>query len=351
MTNSKGMFVRREAPTLKDVAAAAGVSLATAARVLRKDKYPVDKALAQRVEEAAARLGYVPNVLARNLRSGAPTMVGLVVGDMIEPYYSEIAEAITQHAEAAHGILAIVCNMQRNPLLELKYCQQLWENRVAGLVLAGGGFDQVSKRTELRTLLERMIGSGVIVTSLAPRGFPLHEFCADNKEVGRMVGRALLEHGHREIGVIAGSGGSAVTRLRLEGLNEVLKAAEVDPVIAYSEMRQEVGATVVMDLLKRKPDITGFIVGSDTIAFGVLRGLEVHGLRVPQDASVVSIGNTQMAKMSLPRLTTVDVQLAEYGRSALDFIVERVNGRDNPEKPVFPLSLYPGDTLGPPRRS
>ncbi len=73
------------------------MSLATAGRVLRNESYPVDKVLSERVRQVASLLGYVPNIHARSLRGGAPSMVGLIIGDMVEPYYAEIAEAITQH--------------------------------------------------------------------------------------------------------------------------------------------------------------------------------------------------------------------------------------------------------------
>ncbi len=122
---------RLKVATLVEVAKAAGVSVSTAGRVLRDADYHVDPALGERVREAAARLGYVANVLARSLRGGTPGLVGLIVGDMLDPYYAEIAEAVTQHAESTHGLLALVCNMQRDPLLEIKYCRQLWEHRVA----------------------------------------------------------------------------------------------------------------------------------------------------------------------------------------------------------------------------
>ena len=106
---------RRGAPTLVDVARAAGVSVSTAGRVMRDDGWPVDPEMRDRVRETAAQLGYVPNIAARTLRVGAPALVGLVAGNMLDPYYGEIAEAVTRHAEAAHPMMAMVCNMQRDP--------------------------------------------------------------------------------------------------------------------------------------------------------------------------------------------------------------------------------------------
>ena len=158
---------RGVAPTLADVARTAGVSVSTAGRVLRDQGWPVEEGLKQRVLAAAAQLAYVPNVMARTLRGGAPAAVGLIVGNMLDPYYGEIAEIVTKHAEQMAGkMLVMVCNMQRDPALEIDYCRRLWEHRVAGLILAGGGFDQTTRHDELAELLARMERSGVTITTL-----------------------------------------------------------------------------------------------------------------------------------------------------------------------------------------
>ena len=149
----------RRAPTLNDVARAAGVSLSTAARVLRDPATKVAPDLVERVQLAARELDYVPNVLARSLRGGTQTMVGLIVGDMLDPYYGVIAETVTEAAETAHQMVAIVSNMQRSAELELKHCEQLWQRRVSGLILAGGGFDQHTHFEQLRALILRVQAS------------------------------------------------------------------------------------------------------------------------------------------------------------------------------------------------
>ena len=314
------------APTLKDVAAGAGVSLATAGRVLRNESYPVDKVLAERVRQVASTLGYVPNIHARSLRGGAPSMVGLIIGDMVEPYYAEIAEAITQHAEAGHRTLALVCNMQRDPLLELRYCQQLWEHRVAGLVLAGGGFDQEEHKEALRTLLSRMEQSGVIITALSPRDLSIPEFAVDNEEVGRMMAKELTKHGHRKIGIITGPPQSPVTKLRVAGAIEMIEKVGGEYEIIHSTLNPGAGAAAVERLVAIRPELTGFLVGSGSIALGVLQKLRELGREIPRDASVVSVGNTRLAEWSYPPLVTIDVRLADCGRQALDYIFNKIRG-------------------------
>src|SRR5262245_38791031 len=156
--------------TIADVAREAGVSVSTAARVLRGSSYPVAEALSVRVHDAALRLGYVPNLIARNLRSGGAGTgaLGLIVGDMREPYYGEIAAVVTAEAFAASS-LAVVANMHRDPVLEIGQCRRLWEHRINGLILAGGGFDQMTYAAELKELLGNLQRSGVVIVSLSER--------------------------------------------------------------------------------------------------------------------------------------------------------------------------------------
>ena len=207
--------------TLHDVAQAAGVSVSTAARVLRGSDYPVADELQRRVRAAAQRLRYVPNLLAKRLRGGAHPSIGLIVGNMLDPYFGEIAQAVTVAAQR-RSLLAIVANMQRDPQLELGMIRELWEHRVNGLILAGGGFDQITYKSDLANILRQVRRSGITVVSLAKRGLPLPVFSVDNEAVGAMLAEHGLAHGHREIAIAAGPANSHVTQERLKGSRRVL---------------------------------------------------------------------------------------------------------------------------------
>lgn len=335
-------------PTLSDVARVASVSVSTAGRVLREADYPVDPDLRERVTAAAARLGYVPNVLARTLRGGISPAVGLVVGDMLDPYYGEIAEAITERAESAHSLVAIVCNMQRDPLLEIKYCQQLWEHRVGGLILAGGGFDQWSHFGRLSALVQQMVRAGIAVATLSPRNLePARAYCVDNERVGAMLGQSLLDQGHGRIGVLLGPPQGEVTQHRLRGITRVLTGAGARFQVLHSSYSPLSGQEGTRSLLQADREITGIVAGSDAMALGVCQELQRMGRRVPHDASVVSVGDTLLARWTTPRLTTIDVRLADCGRMALDYVVAQMRKAPPPAPaPLEPL-LVPGDSLGP----
>jgi LacI family transcriptional regulator len=340
---------RRGAPTLVDVARLAGVSVSTAGRVMRDRGWPVDPQLRERVRETALQLGYVPNVAARSLRSGGAALVGLVAGNMLDPYYGEIAEAVTRHAEATHTMLAMVCNMQRDPLLELKYCRLLWEHRVAGLILAGGGFDQWTHRDQLAAIIEQMQKSGVAVTLLSPRDLDAPQFCVDNRLVGKMAASELIRHGHRRVGIAIGRVQNLVRRQRLEAMVAAFEAAGVRYTV-FEPTEPTAPETAISDLLAANRDITALVASTHMISMGIINEVRRVGLSVPRDISVVAIGNARMLEWSTPRLTHIDLSLEACGRAALDFIAARVSGAaQEPRIDILPR-LIAGDSVTAPAR-
>jgi LacI family transcriptional regulator len=334
-------------PTIADVAARAGVSVSTASRVLRGADARVEPELARRVRAGAASLGYFRNALAQSLRHGASTMVGLVVGDMLDPYYGEIAEVVTQRAEAMHGMAALVCNMQRDPLLEIKYCQQLCEHRVSGLILAGGGFDQWTHFAELSSLIERVTAAGIVVACLSPRGLNAPVFCIDNEALGAAMAGQLLQAGHRRIGVLLGSAQSEATQQRLKGAEYALALHGARFQILHGDYAPSSGARMIDELLARDGDITGVVVGSDAMAVGVRDRLLELGRRVPAHISIVSVGNTGIGRLGAPPLTTIDLSLAACSAAALDHVAGRGRG-EGADPPRFSMSVVPGGTLAKP---
>jgi len=305
--------------TIIQVAEHAGVSVSTAARVLRGSELPVAKHVAQRVRASAREVGYVPNAAARSLRGTRPGMIGLIVGDMLDSYYGQIAEAITHAAEAQHGMLAIVCNMRRDPLLEVKHCRQLWEHRVSGLILAGGGFDQHVCKDELATLVQAMQGSGVVVTTLGPRFVDAPSYCVDNRLVGKLAAVHLLEAGHRNVGLITGSTRSETARQRLAGSMEAFAAAGAEASTRHASFVSDSVLAATASLIREHPEITAILAGSDSMARTIIAYLGSVGISVPKQISVIGIGNTMAASVT-PSLSTVELHLAACARAALNCI-------------------------------
>lgn len=182
--------------TLNDVAHEAVVSLTTAARVLRGDEASVSDARRERVLNAAQKLHYVPNHLARVLKGGSHRSIGLVVGDMSDPYFGEIAQSVSVTAQS-RSLVAIVANMHRDPQLEIRMCGELWEHRVNGVILAGGGFDQITYNDMLFDLVRRLQSMNILVVALTERSLPIPCFSPDNERAGALAAERLSEHSPR----------------------------------------------------------------------------------------------------------------------------------------------------------
>ncbi|HEY6495943.1 MAG TPA: LacI family DNA-binding transcriptional regulator [Trebonia sp.] len=327
---------RRRPVTIAEVAAAAKVSVSTAARVLRGDDAKVDRLMASRVRREAAKLHYVPNALARSLRGAGPLTVGLIVGDMLDPYYGTIAESVTEAAESEHSMVAIVSNMQRDPALELRQARQLWSHRVAGLILAGGSFDQHRLQEEFNATVAEIQRSGTLVVSLSPRQVPdLPTFSVDAIKTGELMAARLLDAGLTRIGVMSGPLLSEATRGRVEGARNFLEPRGAHVLAHSGDYTPESSRRLTVQLLDDMPDLEGIVVATDAMAIEVVGELRRRGLKVPDDVSVVSAGNTRLAGYASPQLTSVDVRLSEAGRAALNYIAANVGAT----RPVEPQAL------------
>ena len=325
-----------------DVAKAAGVSVSTAARVLRNAEYPVDARLKEKVDSAAKAIGYVPNLIARRLRGGGQQIVGLVVGNMLDAHYGIIAEAVTERAESVHSTVAIVCNMQRDPLLEIRYCRKLLEYRVGGIILSGGGFDQWTYRKELSDTVDELKRSGISVATLTPRGIEAPIFSADNQAIGATIADFVVANGHSKVGILLGPARNDMTKLRMQSMTGILSGSMVDFSIAHIESTAEAGGAAAQRMFGHNPDLTAFIAGSDAIAFGVVTYLRGQGIDVPGRISVIGLGNTRLAKLSSPQLATIETNFAMAGQQALDFITNSNPSADQLQGAVIPHHLVPG---------
>lgn len=323
--------------TLNDVAREARVSVSTAARVLRDSKYPVAPELQKRVRDAAERLRYVPNLLAKKLRGGEHPSLGLIVGNMGDPYFGQIAQAVSLAARK-RSLMAMVANMQRDPQQELTMIRELWEHRVNGIIMAGGGFDQQTYKSELAALVKQLTRSGITVVSLAERGISMPVFSVDNEAVGALLARHAVEQGHREIGISTGPANSHVTPQRLRGIKKVLADAGIRPTSVHASFGIPGGMEAQEKLLAENPKITMIIANADTLGVGIVHGLTARGIRVPDDISVIGAGNTAYAEICTPRLVTADVCLAQCCDAAVEYVHEVIAG-GTPKIPEAPQPM------------
>jgi LacI family transcriptional regulator len=318
----------RKAVTLAEVAKHAGVSKSTAARVLAVDgKHQVAADLAAKVREAARELGYTPNLMARSLRVGSRPLVGLMVADMLDPYFAAIGESVTVAADEL-GLAAMVANMQRDPVREIELCRRFLEHRVSGVILSGGGYDQDSHHDAMLESVEVLERSGCQVVLLSDRDFKVPTFSVDDRALGALLVSHLVERGHQDLAIVYAEPVSHATRLRHQSSVSAARAAGCRITERTADYSRGAGYQVARQLFggARVSWPTAVIAGSDSLAFGMLEFFDSAGLSVPDDVSIIGVGNTYYAEVARPHLTTIEVNSAERGLAAVNYLAKRFDG-------------------------
>jgi LacI family transcriptional regulator len=310
--------------TLAAVAQRAGVSLATASRALNGGKRGVTPDLRARVLAAASELGYVPNAHAQALVRSSTALVGVIVHDVSDPYFSEITRGIQQVASDA-GRLVTICNSYRDMAREMEYVRLLHAHRVEALIMAGSGLDERGYSQAMGAQLAAFAASGGRVALIGRHNLAGDAVVPDNAGGARALARLLADLGHREVGVVGGPPLVTTTRDRLEGFRGGLRERGIvlplERVVA-ADFSRDGGARAAAELLDRHPGLTAIFALNDVMAVGVLAALRARGVAVPEQVALVGFDDIPLAADVTPALTTVRVPMAEMGARAMALALE-----------------------------
>ncbi|MDB4895046.1 MAG: transcriptional regulator, LacI family [Firmicutes bacterium] len=312
-------------PTLADVARLARVSPATASRVISGSTYGVSAQLRERVLKAVSDLKYVPNAHAQALVGASSLTVGVIVGDMSDPYFAEVTRGI-QNAAIASGRLTMMCNSFRDPERELAYIRLLHAQRVEAIIMAGGGVDDRVYSQKLASHIDAFTAVGGRVTFISRHHVVGNAVLPDNVGGARAIGRALVALGHRQIGVISGPKLLTTTRDRMDGFRSALAEADVTlppGQIVHGDFSRDSGAEAAGRLLDRAPDITAIFALNDGMAIGALSVLRNRGIAVPAAMSVVGFDDIPAARDVMPALSTVHLPMVECGARAMELALSQ----------------------------
>jgi LacI family transcriptional regulator len=311
---------------LDDVARRAGVSLSTASRVISNNGYPVAETTRQRVLEAVQALEYSPSVLARALVTKRTQIVGVIVGDVEDPYFAEIVRGVEDIARRV-GYLVIVCNADRDPATELSYLRTLLDYRVDGAILAGGGVLAEAWRQPHVQAVGQLEQQGSVVVALAEVAANVPRISIDNRHAAAEMTRYVVGLGHDRVGVIAGPGPITTAQSRLQGIQDVLGPCALPSDLIVSGGFTVPGGVQAADLLlARSPRPTALVAVNDQMAIGALMAAHRRGLTVPDDLTIVGFGDTTAARQCWPPLTTVSVPRHEMGALAMRGLLDQLQG-------------------------
>lgn len=305
--------------TIYDVASRAGVSPATVSRVLnaRTDVSPV---LAGRVHAAVEELNYRPNGVARNLRKRATTVWGLIISDIGNPFFTAMVRGVEDAAHEA-GYSLVLCNSDDDLDKEQRYVEVALAEQMAGVIITPAS----EAATDLAALLDRNIPVVAVDRRLA-RG-DVDTVLVDNVRGAQLATDHLIEAGCRRIACITGPTRTTTAAERLEGFQQAHKKAglDVDPALVVQEnFKEDGGYDGAQQLLRldRSPD--GIFVANNLMTVGALEALVDAGVEIPHDMLMVGFDDIPWARLTRPRLTTVNQPTYDMGREAGRLLAARI---------------------------
>ncbi|WP_077033842.1 LacI family DNA-binding transcriptional regulator [Pelomonas sp. KK5] len=328
--------------TIKDVARHAGVSVTTVSHVVNGTR-PVSAGGRERVQSAIRELGYVPNAMARSLKSNTTSTLGMLIPNSSNPYFAEIVRVVEERCFGA-GYTLVLCNTDDDPHRQRVYLQVLTERRIDGLIVVSTGNDE--------TLARQLDGLKVPIVLLDRE---IAEPRCDLVETAHMQGamdavRHLVSLGHRRIACIGGPAGVAPSEQRIAGWRVALaengctpESGEADALLWRGGFTSQGGYEAMHAILRAGPDElpSAVFVCNDLMAIGALRAAYESGVRVPDDLSLVGFDDIELATYTSPALTTVAQPKRRMGTLAVDMLLERIAGRRrDPRKVVLQPELH-----------
>ena len=307
---------------MKDVARLADVSIATVSATLSGAAF-VSPALKERVQAAVRTLGYAPNSVASGLRKGTTSLLGLIVPDITNPFFTALIHAVQRRARDL-GYSVLLCDSEQDVTQELAALRLMQTHRAAGTVLCPTGAAQDYEA------LAGSIGSMVLVT--VDHRLPGDDFDSvmlDNRVAARLATDHIVQNGHRRIGMIGGPRHLQQAEDRFRGFAEALGKAGLpvdDALVREAGFREDEAFEACKSLLAGSTRPTALFVANNQMLIGVMRAIAAAGLDCPADISVAAIDDFPWAAAFTPALTTVRQPVDAMAEAAMTMLVDRLSG-------------------------
>ncbi|MER7506331.1 LacI family DNA-binding transcriptional regulator [Nonomuraea pusilla] len=307
---------------IKDVAAAAGVSVATVSRVLN-DSPSVNDETRRRVYDAMSALNYVPNAVARSLRTTATRTIGLIIGDILNPFFTELARGVEDEARR-EGYTVVMGNADERPDEQDHYVRTLLEQRVDGLLIC--------PTAELTPLVQQLAEAGrpLVFLDRSIAGLDVPTVRSDGASAIAELVRHLREQGHRRIALASGPATLSTGRERTEAFAAAMAAEGLELRPEYvrpGDFREGSGRRITAELLDLPEPPDAVFFGDNLMTLGGLEEIRARGLRIPRDVAIASFDDVTWFKHIDPPVTAIAQPAAEMGRHAVRLLLSRVNGR------------------------
>lgn len=305
--------------TIYDVAREAGVSIATVSQVIN-GKGKISEERRNEIIQIMERLQYQPSVIAAALTGKKTYTLGLLVPDISNPFFAEIARAVEDQGHQL-GYSVVICSTDNKDERVERYLSLLQQKSVDGMIIGTG----VDNKEILTPLLERSTPIALIAREMPL--LDLNTVVVDDVVGGALAARHLLELGHTRAAVLAEQAKVSSSRERVRGFGQALEEAGCllpEEAVRYCDYVVEDGKRKALELLGRPDRPTALFCCNDLLAIGALQAAKELGLRVPADLSVIGFDNTILASVTDPPLTTVAQPIESMGKKAVDLLIQEL---------------------------
>ncbi len=322
---------------LKDIAERAGVSIMTVSKALR-DAADISEATKLRLRALASEMGYVPDSLAQGLRTRNSRLLGLSIPAITNPVFARMMVAIEERASAA-GYELLLSHSLNEPAREASALRRFIARRVEGILVT-----PVYRLDFAAGVYEELQRCGIPTVILGHRSGFCSKFCGvetDDIQGSVLATRHLLSLGHRRIAFLAGPAASPWARERLEGYNRALREVGMDRddrLVFSAGATIEEGEKAALQLLQETTGVTAVQAVNDLVAIGAAALLGRHGIRIPEDISMIGYGDILMSGHFRVPLTTIHQPKFSLGATAMELMFQAIRGK-RPESRRLPVNL------------
>lgn len=314
--------------TMQDIANKAGVSKATVSMVLNRKDNNISETTRKKVFKIAKELNYIPNSIARSLSTKKSGTIGIMVPDITNPFFSEIARAI-EDAANYYEYNVIFCNSDNEIKKEEKYIELLISKLVDGVIFISGG-----KSNKSVEILKSNGVPFVLVDRYIERYEDFYGVYCLNKE-GIVEGiDYLYKKNKRKIIFVTGASELGIAKLRLNGYKEAMKKYGIfkEDLIFEGDFNLEGGIRATEEIVNKVKEFDAIFYSNDVMAFGGMKVLSRKGYRIPEDVSVIGFDNIQISQIVEPELTTIGQPIYKMGKEACRLLIDVINDNEIKEK-------------------
>lgn len=321
--------------TMKDIALKAGVSKATVSMVLNNKDEIISKETKDKIFRIVEELNYIPNGAARSLSTKKSQIIGIIIPDITNPYFSEISRAI-EDAASKMNYNVILCSTDNDEKREEKYVKLLISKLVDGIIfISGGNFNK-----SLKILHDHEIPFIILDRDVEDENnYP--GVCCLNKE-GVIEGlEYLLRKGRKTIAFVTGKRDLKVSQQRIEGYMEVMNNYNMfdDKLIFEGDFTIKSGIKITEKIISQNKGVDAIFYSNDLMAIGGIKTLIRRGLKIPDDISVIGFDNINISSLIEPELTTIAQPIYDMGKRACEMLIDIINGKEIKYKIYFNTKL------------